>query len=115
MTDTTANPAANQRGVGPAGLVSVLLGVVFWMAALMLPSVYMPPRSGGSVDWSNALMGLATLVPAYIASLVGVVFATRELALRGRRAVLGYIGLALCASPSVGIMIWILGIVAAPK
>lgn len=109
MNDLAFNPDENRSLIGPAGLVSIFLGVVFWMVALMLPSFYRPAQPGGSMENSATLMGLATLVPAYIASLVGVVFAMRELAWRGRRAFGGYIGLALCASPSVAIMIWILG------
>ncbi len=115
MNETVVKASGQRGGVGPAGRVAMLLGVVFWMVALALPSVYLPDRSGGSADWSGALTGLATLVPAYIASLVGVVFAMRELAYRGRRAVWGYVGLVLCASPSVGIMFWVLGVVGAGK
>ena len=113
MSDMAVNPGDNRSLVGPAGLVSVFLGVVFWMVALMMPGVYLPAQPGGFMESNAALMGLATLVPAYIASLVGVVFGMRELAWRGRRAFGGYVGLTLCASPSVAIMIWILGSVGA--
>ncbi len=95
--------------VGPAGIAAVAFGAVFWMSALAMPSFYSPGSAGESVAGDSAFMfGMATMIPGYIASLVGIICATRELAVLGKRAVIGYLGLAVCVTPTLALVAWLM-------
>ena len=89
----------------------MILGAGFWIAALAMPEYYLggagSERGGAGVH--GALIGLATLGPAYIATLLGLICAVRELAIRGRQAVAGYVGLVACGLPTLAVLAWLTG------